>query len=210
MKIEYADLPLDMVEFEDVSGYIRTSRGCSLRGYKEFCDRVEQLTKRIEATSDNLKIHELYYQDHYFAHLCDRCLILNGIEPEWVNTQILTSLLFVYDGKPGLLIRVNQSNNEGKPGEKGATSEDVIAALWKLTEDLEQAFEVAEKYPWKDVGGVMDAAAKLGKDDAPPSKPEAKAPKSQAELQREIANFSNLITGINAQQAANASAKPNG
>jgi hypothetical protein len=153
MQIYNADLDIDLLEFSDRFGQIRSTAGCSLKGKVEFDARIKLLGESLKKYQAET-IGEVYLKDSEFAHHCDRALQLNGIDPDWLNEGILVNLLFIYKQSPGLLIQLNKSPDKGdrqKPGQKEATYYDLLAGLYANTQDLEQAMRLAEDKPWKEV-----------------------------------------------------------
>lgn len=158
MQIYNADLDIDLLEFSDRFGNIRSTAGCSLKGKVEFDARIKLLGELLKKFGSET-IGEVYLKESEFAHHCDRALQLNGIDPDWVNEAILINLLFLYKHSPGLLVQLNRSHSsEGirqKTGEKKATYYDLLAGLYANTQDLEQAMRLAEDKPWKEVMGAL-------------------------------------------------------
>lgn len=186
--IEFAAFDsIDRLEFVDRLGKIRTTRGCSIRGGEEFRDRLQQLQHFLDKADNRETIQGLYLKDEYFAHVCDRCLELNAIDPDWVNEQILVALLFHHDSKPGLLVRLNQPDKPAQPGQRGATVHDLVACLWSHTQDLEKALAIAHNYPAKDVIGAMEAKGQLEKEvmEEADSKAMAKRKWKEAQVRKE-------------------------
>jgi hypothetical protein len=166
MQIYNADLDIDLLEFSDRFGNIRSTAGCSLKGKVEFDARIKLLGELLKNYQDET-IGAVYLCDREFAHHCDRALQLNGIDPDWVNEAILINLLFLYKRSPGLLIQLNRgqraalkdtASHKGRgqrAGEKEATYYDLLAGLYAHTQDLEQAMRLAEDKPWKEVMGAI-------------------------------------------------------
>lgn len=184
MKIEFAPFDsIDQLEFKDRLGKIRATRGCSIRGGDEFRDRLQQLQQLLDQADNRETIQGLYLKDEYFAHVCDRCLELNGVESNWVNEQILVALLFHHENQPGLLVRLNQPDKPAKPGQKGATTHDLVACLWSHTQDLEKALKIAQDYPAKDVLGALEAKSQLEQEAQEKDDPKAIAKRKYKERQ---------------------------
>ena len=152
---------IDRLDFVDRLGKIRTTKGTSIRGGEEFRDRLQQLYQLLEEADNRETIGGLYLKNEYFAHICDRCLELNGIDPDWVNEGMLVGLLFHYESNPGVLVRLNQPEKAAKPGQKSATTHDLVGCLWTHTQDLQKALDIAQNYPAKEVLGVLDAKSQL-------------------------------------------------
>jgi hypothetical protein len=158
---------IDSLDFRDRLGTLRTVYGCSTWGKKEFDDRLRLLQKHL-AESEALTIGQLYREDEYFRYNCDRCLALNNIEPDWLTESMLVGMLFVSNGQPGLLIQLNAPDVQSvaPAGEKGATPEDLVAALWAHTQDLEKALAIASNpaYPVKQVVKIMESRSSLAEE----------------------------------------------
>ena len=158
MKIHNADIDFDILEFTDRLDIIRSTAGCSLKGKIEFDARIKKLASILQNNPD-ATIEQLYLENKEFAHHCDRCLNLNGIDPDWVNAGILTALLFVNERSPGLLVQLNRRQMADgrwqKGGEKEAKYSDLLAGIYAHTQDLEQAMRLAEERPWKEVMEVL-------------------------------------------------------
>ena len=156
MALKIIDFDITILEFCDRLGSFRTTRGCSLKGKIEFDQRIKKLGEIIEASNPNKSIGKIYEEDEVFRHCCDRALLLNNIEPDWVNEQILVALLFVYQGQPGLLVQLNSSPSSTVRGTGQAASyAELLAALYSHTQDLEKAIGLAENHPWKEVMGAI-------------------------------------------------------
>lgn len=164
MKLEAVTLPLDCVEFKDRFGVFRRSFGCSLRSLEEFQARIQKIDEIIKTTDrPEATIASLYAEDEVFRHSCDRALELNNIDSDWLDKEglILQSLLLTYDGKPGLLIRLNMPEPAKTPVEsgKGATVNDLAAVLLSATNDLKVTLEALRSEPAKQVIGLLEARA---------------------------------------------------
>lgn len=180
---------IDSLDFKDRFGTPRTVYGCSILGKKEFDDRLLILKQHLDAADGKTTIDDLYLKDEYFRYNCDRCLTLNGIEPDWVNEQILTRLLFLYNNQPGLLVLLNMPERGAiaQPGEKGATPEDLVAALWAHTENLREAIDIAKSrdYPAKQVAEVMHSRSKLAEEALREADPKEYYRRKSARIARE-------------------------
>lgn len=161
MKLEIADFALDCVEFCDRYGTIRRSYGCSIMGAEEFRAYHAKLITIIESAITPLA--DLYLKDQVFRHCCDRCLELNAVDPDWLDSNglLLEGLLFVYEDGPGLLVRLNQPNSpaSASKGEATAGTADLVASLLAVTEDLEKALRLARDEPAKPLISILEARA---------------------------------------------------
>lgn len=157
-KVKFVELSLDCVIFHDVYGVVRTSYGCSLLGLEESVALFEKLDSIIQESNEDKTIAGLYSKNKWFKYCCNRLLELNGINPDWVNPVILTALLFAYEGKVGLLRRLNYPNRV--VGSSQETS-NAIAQLFKATNDLKTTLEVAQNEPWKTVLKAFEKPEKV-------------------------------------------------
>jgi hypothetical protein len=149
------DLPLVSYEVEGVDGNIHAFSGCSLVGKFELDVRLVELQDAIadaalEDEADTLP--SLYLKNHWVRWLCDRCLALNGISPDWISPDQLDALLCgqVDDAgnvQPGILIQINTP----RPASGTASAEpqglaDIIAAL-SHSEGIQGAIALAQEIP---------------------------------------------------------------
>lgn len=121
------------LEFEDRFGVIRSLAGCSLMGRQEFFERLQQLQARIDALPEAATVAELYDTDSRFRHYCDRCLILNGIDPDWLTVGMLPDFLFVRvvegETRPGIF-QGDKSHPPGPDPRKPADCRGTLNPSW--------------------------------------------------------------------------------
>jgi hypothetical protein len=156
------DFPIATLEFADRTGVIRQAYECSILGRDEFFQRLDKLTQIIENAHQSETIANLYRQDRWFRHNCDRCLLLCNVDPDWLNESMLSGLLFGQKGAIGALVELNipkQSDTQSKG--KPATDEDMIALLWELTGGLGEASAIANDIPASVVGDVLKSRSHL-------------------------------------------------
>lgn len=159
MQIEH--VRFDVIEFEDCQGEIRTIRGCPLAKREEFRARLNLLDEWLKG---QMSVADLYDTDNYFRHLCDKALEVCGISPDWVSISMLVQLLFERqddqgESYPGYLVSLNFPPRQPKPGSKPVTHEDLLAAIWSHTEDLDKALNLAESLPAEQLLGILEAKA---------------------------------------------------
>jgi hypothetical protein len=173
------------LEFEDRAGVIRSLAGCSLIGRQEFYERLQQIQTRITELPETSTVAELYDTDSRFRHYCDRCLILNGIDPDWLTMVMLGDFLFVRvvegEARPGLLIELNQSPDTGKKVDNPATLHEILAALATHEKSLKTALELASdlNLPANDLLEILTARSELERS----ANPEHKLKQQQKEWQ---------------------------
>ena len=182
MEIFNADIDIDILEFCDRLGRIRSTCGCSFKGKVEFDSRIKLLQELLQKEEDDKTIMAIYKDNREFAHHCDRCLELNGIEFEWLTEQHFVKLLFMDKGMPGLLVRLNAVNNtsagETDTSKSGKLYHQFLGALYKFTKDPEQAFRLAEDKPFKEVAGMIKESA----DSTDEPKPKERSPEGKREI----------------------------
>lgn len=154
--------------------------GCSCRGVFEYRDRVAELSELTQTLEEATSIQALYLEHDRFKFLCDRILVLNGIDPEWVRPSDLDWLLFAhYDDagqiQPSPLQRINnpaEPRHPRKTQSKGHSDYiSVLAAIASHCSSIEEAVRIAEKLPARLVLGTLEDLAWSGmttkqKDDA--------------------------------------------
>lgn len=172
MQIYNADIDIDLLEFSDRFGNIRSTAGCSFKGKVEFDARIKrtgEILQRASKKDPDKKVAQIYLEDKEFAHHCDRCLKLNGINPKWLTEVHLTELLFVHGDRPGALVLLNQANNPSsevasrKSQVAGNIYHQFLGAMYNFSKDPEQAFRLAEERSFKEVAGMIQQASKKGK-----------------------------------------------
>ena len=187
MKIFNADLNIDILEFSDRFENIRSTSGCTIKGKIEFDARLQILGEIINKVQDKdptKPIGIIYLENKEFAHNCDRCLELNGINPEWLTESHIFALLFKYGKGAGMLVTLNAINNQGVErgqraegrGQRGNVYHQMLAGLYKLTGDPEQALKFAETRSLKDLTGMLNATrdkSKIPLSKTTPTRPKA-------------------------------------
>jgi hypothetical protein len=111
-----------LAEFVDRQGIVRKTAGCSIVGRFEFADRLQQLQELLEELPPDRAWVEEYAAAGRFAHVVDRLLTLNGLEPDWLTSEMVSALVFgrMEDGElqPGWLVTLNNPPREGKSAGK--------------------------------------------------------------------------------------------
>lgn len=162
-----------VLEVRTRAGYKQIA-GCSCLGIFEYQDRLRELPELLAGLSDAeaaLSIAELYQQHERFRHLCDRVLLLNGVELDWIKPSDLEWLLFGhYDDannlQPSPLQRLNTPEPPRHPRkespEKQSDRVTILAAIAAQCESLEEAYRVATSRPSKEVLAVLEESAWQG------------------------------------------------
>jgi hypothetical protein len=170
--MEIAHVEFDCIEFQDITGRYRLIHGCSLTNREELRSRLSQLQKYLDTAPEQQTVRSLYDKDPYFRHLCRRCLELSGISQDWVDFDMMSQMLFPYQFREkyrqGILVELNfPTPSSNIKDQKGATYEEVIAALWSHTQDFKKAIELAKTLPADQLLEIMQARAKQIQDTDP-------------------------------------------
>lgn len=177
-----------LAEFVDRLGVVRRTAGCSIVGRFEFADRLEQLQALMEGLPSERSWVAEYAAAGQFTHLVDRLLALNGLEPDWLTSDMVSALIFgrVEDGElqPGWLVTLNNPPRERKPEGKAATLAEIIAGL---SENLTEAFDLAAEVPAHLTIDVIDARNEMLK--SPEEKAEVVKREQMANLRRDYASL---------------------
>jgi hypothetical protein len=159
MEIKYFEF--NVFEFDDITGTIRTIKGCSLANREELRERINSLKKILEESPKESTLQEIYDDNKYFRFNCHRCLELCGISLEWLDFSMMSQMLFPYQQGEhlyqGILISLNFPPIKDSKGGKGATYEEILAALWNHTGDLQKAIEAANSLPAEQLLNVVQA-----------------------------------------------------
>lgn len=173
--------PFDRFEFADRLGRVREVSGCSLLGLFEFQDRVKELWQIIGDSPDSETWITLYEWDKRFKFVIDRCLELNGIDPDWVTPSQVQQLLFERaDDQPGWLIEINMQAQESTRTQKEATPGQAIAAIASHTKDISLAQQLADQVPARDLEAILTELNELAKAQADPEKSKKKRNQQKA------------------------------
>jgi hypothetical protein len=154
-------------EFEDRAGIVRAVFGCSIAGRFEFFDRLKQIETLLKTVDSGESWQALYERDKKFRHYVDRCLVLNGIDPDWVTLGMVEVFLFhrldeeTQEYKPGWLVELNlpkQSQSQAKGSPLSLT--DIIAAL-SLQAGISDAIAAVSTLPAHLAGEILEERERL-------------------------------------------------
>ena len=184
-----------LAEFVDRSGVTRSIHGTSLIGRFEFVDRLEQLTSMLDAAIDGETWQDLYLNNRAFANAVDRCLTLNGIDPNWVTPESIEQLLFARfeDGewKSGWLSELNRRESKSSKGEGiEPTLPNLLALVSLICDSLSEAINLASDMPSGLLLDVIDARSELLK--TPEQKAEDEKARNMEALKQD---YSSLLRG---------------
>lgn len=152
--------------FLDVGSNLRVIQGCSLLALDELADLVELLNREIASSPQGETFEGLYRRSLFVRELCHRALRLCGIDPAWLNLDMMVYLLHHYeqDGQihQGALIEMNFPDKPVTVNAGVSLKEYVasaIASLWGQSGDLAKALSVAESVPADKLEAILQARA---------------------------------------------------
>lgn len=151
--------------FLDIEGSFRVIQGCSLLALDELADMVELLNREIAQSPPGESFDALYRRSLMVRETCHHCLRLCGIDPAWLNLDMMVHLLHHYevDGQihQGALIEMNFPDKGQTTVDAGVTLKEyvatAIASLWGQSGDLAKALSVAESVPADKLEAIMKA-----------------------------------------------------
>lgn len=150
--------------FLDIGGNFRVIQGCSLMALDELADMVELLNREISTSPPGESFEALYSRSLMVRETCHHCLRLCGIDPAWLNLDMVVHLLHHYEQNgqihQGALIEMNFPD-KGVAVDTGVTLKEyvatAIASLWGQSGDLAKALSVAESVPADKLDAIMKA-----------------------------------------------------
>ncbi|MGA7934720.1 MAG: hypothetical protein WCA35_14340 [Kovacikia sp.] len=168
--MEYIEFP-PPAEFEDRFGEIRPIPTCSAIGATEFEIRLQQIPERLQQIAkDGETWRQAYRRDKRLRFLIQRCLTLNGIDPETVTLgQVEVMLLHRWDEetdsfKPGWLVELNgleQKSEEAPSKQDPLTLSEIIAILSLPPSNLKEGLELASVFSARNLMPILAARAEL-------------------------------------------------
>ena len=167
--MEFIEFP-PVAEFTDRYGKTRPIATCSVLGREEFWERLQQIQGRLSRCTQAEGWQDLYDRDERLRFLVDRCLILNGIDPDWVTLSQVESLLFhrmnEEKGEPehGWLIELNRTkqSSQNKSDEPPLTTEETIALIALANGgSIKEAIDAATSIPAVRLMPIVQAKADL-------------------------------------------------
>lgn len=181
-----------LAEFKDRSGIVRPIFGCSLIGRFEFVDRQEQIRAILDLSSDDETWQELYISNTQFRVSIDRCLELNGLDPDWLTPDHIEQLLFArLDGdtwKAGWLTELNTRESKATGGGSiEATLPNMLAYVSLACESLTEAIELATNMPGNLLLDTIESMGEMLK--TPEQKAEDEQSRNMAALKAEYRNL---------------------
>lgn len=157
----FLSLSYQSYEIETVSGDIHTFAGCSAAGQFEFDRRLSELKSYLADLESDQSAALVYRRDRRFRWLVDSCLKLNGIEPHWVNWQMIEQLLFFREVEgvchPGWLITISQTESQSDGAR--VSLPELVALVGVVTGDLTEAIAITESLPTQALLDILTAYA---------------------------------------------------
>jgi len=196
MQVQHVEF--DTIDFKDIKGTYRTIRQCPLTQREEFRTRLGQLQEQLQQRDGSETIAEAFDRDPYFAYLCQECLTLCGIAPNWLSIDMLVTFLFPHEeeGKivEGVLVQINfpKSKRVASDKDKGMNYEELLASLWSYTQDLSKALELAKTVPGSELLGILDARAQQLQDANPEEREKAIKREWQSKAREEMEALTRL------------------
>lgn len=188
MGIRYFEF--DKLEFEDIAGVIQTIKGCSLANREELRERINNLRETLDKSRKDSTLQEIYDNNKHFKHNCHKCLELCGVQLDWLDFNMMRQMLFPYQqGEEycqGILISLNFPPFKDKKDGKGATYEEVLAAIWNHTGDLEKALQLASTLPAEQLLSIVQARADQLKQSDPQNREKAQQKQWQDRARKDL------------------------
>ena len=162
---DYRLLTTGALEFRDRHGRYQLVWGCNAQGWHEFWERLDLVRDLLASAPDDKTLSELYLEHPAFRRHCDRCLELNGIDPDWVSPMLMRWLLFPADGEtPAPLVALNSPYPAKHPpllgGEPVSNRVELLAALAAVCDgNMADAVELANSTPARDLLAAMQSRA---------------------------------------------------
>ncbi len=189
MNIHYVEF--DCFEFQDLQGNFRVARGCPLTKRQELAARLGQIHERLQQSLEGETLAEAYDRDEYLRHLFHKALNLCGISPNWLDINMMSQFLLSYEEsgevREGLLIQINFPKGKRKSDNGNSTAyEELLAALWSHTQDLEKALELAENIPAEQLIDILESRSSQIKNSDPQEREKAIKRDWQAKAREDI------------------------
>lgn len=179
------------LKFTDCDGKTRRVYCVSLKNRAAFSDAYQIMWNRLKSLPPELSLEEAYDTDDEFAELCEYTLSLGGVDPKWVDLNIMHWLLFPQPHpetpgqvRRGELLELNFPETpvaNQHPG-KQATYADVAAILWKMTDSLEEAYRLVSDMPADELIAMMESRSEMEIE----SNPELKKEKIKREASKRL------------------------
>jgi hypothetical protein len=189
MNILYAEF--DCFEFEDLKGNFRLIRGCPLSQRQELASRLNQVHERLQQSNEGETLAEAYDRDKYLGHLFQKCLELCGVSLDWLDINMMSQFLLPFEEngemREGLLVQINFPKGKRKSDSKTSVAyEELLAALWSHTQDLQKALELAESIPAEQLMDILEARSSQIKNSDPQEREKAMKRDWQAKCREDI------------------------
>lgn len=175
----------------DVQGKRREIDRLPLPKRRRFLELLELLGEIVSAVPPETDIRALYDGDRVFATAANDAIALFGIQPDWVNAEMLVSLLFTHEGGQGLLQQMEfpPVQKTGTPLEDGQDPyAHAIASVWSFmpNHSLDQVKAVVDSMPWAQLEQILEARNEQAIANDPKAKSDRDWQKKSAALAEEM------------------------
>jgi hypothetical protein len=162
-------------------------------GRFEFIDRQESIKAILDSAAEDETWQQLYLSNTQFRTSVDRCLALNGLDPDWLTPEQIEQLLFArLDGetwKAGWLTELNARESKPSSGETiESTLPNLLAYVSLACESLTEAIDLATSMPGSLLLDTIEARGEMLK--TPEQKAEDERVRNMAALK---ADYSKLV-----------------
>jgi hypothetical protein len=143
------------VTFLDINDNVRKIRALSLMDRDYFRALLETAGRMV----DGKFVGSLYDEDAAFRNVVNAILLLCGLSPFWVDSEIVVRLLFGVGDEPAILLQLNFPPAPPKSSDDPEDEAPIdlsgfdatawaTAQLWAATGDYNQAMQIAQLEPW--------------------------------------------------------------
>lgn len=151
------------LDYQDINGSWQSLKPMPIVNSYSLFSKYEQLIRHLNKQDQTKEIWAIYIEDSFFAKLCNDCLILAGIKPEHCSAEMLISFLFPHVNdkgelqQQGIIFSFNFPHKQNKAKQKASITElnEILAALWATTEDLEQANRLIKELSIEDLDSLL-------------------------------------------------------
>ncbi len=151
-----------LFEFDDVRGVTRAVYGLTLDNRDRFLLRLTQIQELLLSQSEQGESWQQFYvRSNRLQYLIKQCLNANGIQPDWVNLDMVDALLF----DPGWLLIHNAPKAAATPQATPQSTEEILALISLQTQSIEEALQLAANVP---AANLLEIATQRAKLQAPP------------------------------------------
>lgn len=161
-------MTIRQLDYQAIDGSWQELKPVSILNAYSLFAKYEQLVAHLNSLDKDTEIWLLYITDVYLAKLCNDCLELAGIQPSHCNAEMLISFLFPHIGADGelqdqgIIFSFNFPKKQTKSNKNSLVElNEILAALWASTEDLEQAYRLIGTMSIEELDAVLKYKQKL-------------------------------------------------